>query len=201
MPPATLIAKGAAWRIPAYAQEMLVVQHGAQHSRAHGPRGEFVWPSGADASVTVRWGTSDGPPLVALRLRGEPPSAHWDGAVVIGGAVAMFQVEEVRGLPLAIAHIEGAPVARALVARPTLREMAAGVADVENTARPLADTFTYTVIADAESPLADYLFQALAMDLGVVCTARLGADAGGWHEVSGLPLLVEKLALLPAPNF
>ena len=204
MSDATLIAPDAAWHIPPYAQDMLVVQMAAHSDRARGPHGAFALSSTPETDalpLTVRWGTPKGPPLTRLRLSGEPPCAHWDGAVVVGGAVSMFQVEEVRGLPLAIAHVEGVPMDRALVARPTLQHMAAGLAEQEDAPAPPADVFTYTMIAEAEAPLAEYLFQAMAMDLGVVCTARLGPARGRWHEVSGLPLLLEKLALLPAPLF
>ncbi len=201
---ATLITEETRWRIPAYAQPMLFVQgQTSPPLRTHGPRGEFTLsaPHIRADSFTLRWGTPDGPSLATFRLSDNPPAAHWDGLAVIGGAVGVFQVEEVHGLPLAIAHIEGAPVDRALVQRPTLQQMAAGFPEREETSTRAEDVFTYTVIAKADSPLSEYLFQAMAMDLGVVCTARLGPDAGRWQEISGLPLLVERLALFPAPNF
>jgi len=200
VPTATLIAEKATWRIPSYAQDMLVVQQGAQHCRTRGPRGEFVLET-RTPSVTLRWGTPEGPPLAHLQPHGEPLSASWDGSIVIGGAVSMFQVEEVRGLPLVIAHIEGAPVNRALVARPDLHAMRQAPPELPDVPLSAAEIFPYSVIAEADSALADYFFQALALGLGVVCTARLGPEAGEWHEVSGLPLLAEKLALLPAPIF
>ncbi len=206
MPTASLIAEPPAWQIPAYAQTMLFVQSAQISPRpTTGPRGTFTLPEkGAAYSepFIVRWGHAEGPPLGTFTLRGNPPSAHWDGAIVVGGAVGSLQVEETRGMPLVIAHIEGAPLDRAQVTRPTLQEMTTPVLARQNDSVPRPATFfTYTIIVGAESPLADYLFQAMALDLGVVCTARLGPDEGKWHEVSGLPLLGEKLTVSAAPIF
>jgi hypothetical protein len=56
--------------------------------------------------------------------------------------------------------------------------------------------FTYTMLALADSVCAEYLHHAMVSELAVDCFVTLGPQEGRWHEIMGLPLLIEALSLL-----
>jgi hypothetical protein len=63
-----------------------------------------------------------------------------------------------------------------------------------------ARAFTYTCLALADSIYAEYLHHAMVSELAVDCLAAFGPEEGRWHEIVGLPLLVEAVTLL-APGY
>jgi len=56
--------------------------------------------------------------------------------------------------------------------------------------------FTYTFLALADSIHAEYLHHALVSELAADCFAILGPQEGRWHEIVGMPLLVDGITLL-----
>lgn len=195
----TLVPEGGAWRIPTYAQDMLWLEDGEQSVQASGPRGTFALDAAPDAGgVVLAWGCPGGPPLAVWRT-GE--RIVWDGTVALAGFVERLHVLETHGIELVIAEIEGALLPRDYPFLPTLDLLRAAPFSRRTVDdRPAARKATYPVIALADSIHADYLHHAMVSELSVDCGAVLGPQDGGWHIITGLPLLIERLALL-APDY
>ena len=185
------------WQIPRYAQDMLWVQCGDLAVQTSGPRGAFALNADGD-EITLTWGTAEGP-LLARRRRAisEPLILNWQGTVGVGGFVERLHVFETRELEVMVAEIEGDLLPSGYRRLPTLADMRAGVFRRSNDP-PLNDLrpYTYTVLALADSIYAEYLHHAMVSELAVDCFATLGPHEGHWHEIVGLPLLVDGLSLL-----
>jgi hypothetical protein len=196
-----LVAEESAWRIPAYAQDMLWMQQGAHAARTSGTRGAFsldVPGDGTEAMFLV-WGTADGPPLTVWHRpdTGAPFTVGWQGAVSVGGFIERLHVVEARGLELVIAEVEGGLLPPSYRRLPTLVQMqTAPFTRQGSDDPPLMRDFAYTFLAAAESVYAEYLHHALVSELAVDCFAVLGPQKGRWHEIVGLPLLLESVSLL-----
>lgn len=197
-----LVAGRAAWQIPAYAQDMLWVQCAGHSVQASGPRGQFAIeqpPAGAVARLT--WGHAGGPLLAEWTPAGAAFAAGWQGEVIVGGFVERLHAFETRHLELVIAEIEGDALPPGHTRVPGLEQMRAATFSRRDETYPAPDRrFTYTVIALAESIYAEYLHHAMVSELALDCFTRLGPQDGRWHEIVGLPLLVEAVALL-APGY
>ncbi|NDJ77411.1 MAG: hypothetical protein GYB65_14255 [Chloroflexi bacterium] len=199
-----LVAEEATWRIPPYAHEMLWMQQGAHAARASGERGEFSLdvPGDGRQALHLVWGTAGGPPLTIWHRpdTAAPFVVGWQGGVCMGGFVERLHALVVRGLELLVAEVEGGLLPPNFRRLPTLVQMqSAPFARQASTEHPVTRNFTYTLIADADSIYAEYLHHALVSELAVDCCARLGPHEGHWHEVVGLPLLIESVTLL-APD-
>ena len=194
-----LVPDGSDWRVPPYAQDMLWIEGGAQAVQASGPRGTFALDAAPEArEIVLAWGCPGGPPLAAWSA-GDP--VEWNGTVALAGFVERLHVLETNGIELVVAEIEGALLPRAYPFLPTLERMRAAPFSrraVDDT--PAARKATYPAIALADSIHADYLHHAMVSELSVDCGAVLGPQDGGWHMLTGLPLLIERLALL-APDY
>ena len=191
-----LISAKAAWRIPAYAQNMLWVVADQSAAQVSGPRGTFALDdSGGD--IALAWGTADGPVLARWAHMPAGAVLDWTGSVGIGGFVERLHVLETHGLDVLIVEIEGDVLPAAYRRVPTLADYQAGNlhprddADVGTTR-----AFTYTLLALADSVFAEYLHHAMVSELAVDCFATLGPQEGRWHEIMGLPLLIDALSLL-----
>lgn len=199
----SLVAETSAWRIPAYARDMLWIASGGEAAPVTGPRGTYrVERGAANAPLLVTWGTADGPPLATWPPSDTHPAALcWDGAVRLAGFVERLHVLEAHGLELVVAEVQGALLPAAYPRLPTLEGMRAApfVRDPAQD-HPAAREATYPLLALAGSIQAEYLHHALISELSVDCLAALGPHEGGWHAIIGLPLLVEALSLL-APAY
>jgi hypothetical protein len=196
-----LVAEDAGWQLPDYAQAMLWVAGGTVAIRATGPRGAFSLDGPVEDRLFVTWGTPDGPPLAVWTQPGEPWVLGWSGAVAVGGFVERLHVLEAHGLELVIAEIEGGLLAPGYRRLPTLAEMQQGAfRRTGSEDHPIPRNFTYTFLAEADSIYAEYLHHAMVSELAVDCFATLGPDDGGWHEIVGLPLLLDSISLL-APGY
>lgn len=200
-----LVAAGTGWRVPPYAQDMLWVQAGDQAVQTSGPRGKFTLEtvSGANTPVTLAWGLAGGPPLAVWQTPSDPQSwiPDWHGTAAVGGFVERLHVLEVHGLELVLAEIEGELLPVDYPRLPGLEQMRR--APFSRRAVPeaaVARQFTYTIVMLADSIYAEYLHHAMVSELAVDCFAVLGPQDGHWHEIVGLPLLVESLSLL-APGY
>jgi hypothetical protein len=196
-----LVAEEAPWRIPAYAQDMLWMQQGDHAVRTSGPRGSFsldVPGEGQDA-MFLAWGTADGPPLTIWYRpdTGAPFVVGWQGTVRIGGFVERLHVLETRGLEIVIAEIEAGLLPPHYRRLPTLVQMQGAPfrrQDSEDT--PVTGESVYTALAMAGSVHAEYLHHAMISEVAVNCFATLGPHEGRWHEIVGLPLLLDSVTLL-----
>ncbi len=203
-----LVASNSAWRIPPYAQTMLWVQQGAHAAQAHGERGVFALSARGDSTdasrepLTLAWGAPGGPPLAIWPAPETAPFVGgWQGAAHIGGFVERLHVLEAHDLELVIAEIEGALLPPDYPRLPGLEQMrAAPFRRLPEPDLPAGARHTYFVLAPVESALADYLHHAMVSELAVNCRAALGPQAGEWHALVGLPLLLDSLTLL-APGY
>ena len=201
----TLVADDAPWRIPRYARDMLWVQQGERAVQAQGERGAFTLPAPANPRepIALVWGAPGGPPLVMWSPpeTSAPPVLGWEGEARIGGFIERIHVQESRDLELVIAEIDGAPLLpnyRSLPGVDMMRERPFRRGPEPDLAT--STRHTYFVLTVADSLLSEYLHHAMVSELSVNCFAALGPQAGGWHEIVGMPLLLESLALL-APGY
>jgi hypothetical protein len=193
-----LTAEKARWRIPPYAQDMLWVQSGEQAAQASGPRGAFTLEVNG-AEITLAWGVPDGPQLAKWPVcpTGAPVILDWPGSVGAGGFVERLHILETRGLELVVAEIEGDLFPAGYGRLPKLADMRAGpFRRHDETGFAGARPFTYTFLALADSVYAEYLHHAMVSELAVDCFATLGPQDGRWHEIVGLPLLLDSMSLL-----
>jgi hypothetical protein len=197
-----VVAPGAGWSIPAYAQSMLWVCSGDQAVQTRGPSGEFTLDaSGAD--LALAWGTAAGPLLAGWPASDDatPVVLGWQGAVGIGGFIERLHALDVHDLEVVIAEIEGDLLPPDYARLPSLDGMrSAPFSRARGSGPDSGRQFTYTVIALADSVCAEYLHHALISELALDCFATLGPQAGRWADVVGLPLLVDGVSLL-APGY
>jgi hypothetical protein len=193
-----LVAEKAGWRVPAYAQSMLWVQSGEQAAPAAGPLGKFSLDE-LNGDLRLTWGVAGGP---SLAVWSAPASRlDWQGEVAVSGFVERLHVLEQHGLELVIAEIEGDRLPAGYSALPTLEQMrCAPFSRRDAPEMSAAREHTYTLIMLADSVHAEYIHHAMVSELAVDCFASLGPQDGHWHEIVGLPLLVESLSLL-APGY
>jgi hypothetical protein len=196
-----LVAGESSWRIPAYAQYMLWMQQEEHAGRTAGERGQFLLdvPGDGNKALYVVWGTAGGPPLtIWYKPDTEAPFVvGWQGSVAVGGFIERLHVLEAFGLELVIAEIEGSLLLPNYRRLPTLIQMQQTpfrrTAEDEQSPSP---NFTYTFLAMADSVCAEYLHHAMVSELAVNCFATLGPHEGHWHEIVGLPLLIDTVSLL-----
>ncbi len=193
----SLVTEKAGWRIPSYAQSMLWVQSGAQSVQAAGPQGKFSL-DGAEGELSLAWGVSGGPTLAVWP---SPAALDWRGQVTLSGFVERLHVLEQHGLELIIAEIEGDCLPAGYTSLPTLDQMRQEpFSRLDTSEVTTARQHTYTLIMLADSVHAEYVHHAMVSELAVDCWASLGPQDGHWHDIVGLPLLVEALSLL-APGY
>ncbi|MCD4687317.1 MAG: hypothetical protein K8S97_15420 [Anaerolineae bacterium] len=198
-----LVTDGNVWQLPAYAQEMLWLSGGAQPVQLRGSRGVFMLEHGVAPNtdaLTLTWGHANGPLLAHWPLPANadhPLALDWRGVISVGGFVERLHALEVRGLTLVVAEVEGALLLPDHTPLPTLDQMRKSSASRADTAiAPETPEFTYSLIALADTVLAEYLHHALVSELAIDVRAVLAPQDGRWHEIVGLPLLVEMVSLL-----
>jgi hypothetical protein len=199
-----LVAEESGWRIPTYAQDMLWMQQGAHAAQTSGPRGAFSLdvPGDGTEPMTLVWGTAGGPPLtVWYRPDTEAPfTVGWQGVVCVGGFVERLHVLEMHDLELIVVEIEGGLLPPQYRRLPTLVQMRGAPFARQEDAHPITPDAAYTFIMEADSIYAEYLHHAMVSELAVDCFGTLGPQKGRWHEIVGLPLLLDTVSLLAPGN-
>lgn len=196
-----LISQEAGWTLPDYAQPMLWLRGDADPVRVSGPRGAFELdvPENGEGTIDLAWGVPNGPLLARwpVTLSDDAVVLGWRGMIGVGGFVERLHAFEVRGIELVVAEIEGALLPPRYRHLPTLEQMRRAVFERDDVAEaPDTPEFIYTLIAMADSIHAEYLHHSMVSELAVDVRASLGPQAGRWHEVVGLPLLIESVSLL-----
>lgn len=181
------------------------MQAGDHAVQASGPRGTFDLDvtANADEPIRLRWGTANGPPLADWRISGAnmPFVAGWQGTVAVGGFVERLHALERRGLEIVVAEVEGTMLPPDYARLPTLDQMQRAPFRRRTEPEPdVAREYTYTFLALADSIYAEYLHHAMVSELAMDCITVLGPQEGRWHEIVGMPLLVEAVTLL-APGY
>lgn len=197
-----LVAPDDEWRIPPYARPMIWVSMGAQAAQVMDDRGRFLldMPGGSfeDLPLELRWGRPDGQVLVEWLPDDwiEPGIVGWSGEIAIGGFVERLHALTVRGLDLIVAEVEGGPLPATYRMLPDLEDMRAEIFRRDSEPSDSGEPGIYPLIVRADTLLAEYLHHALVSELAVDCWGELGPEAGRWHEVVGLPILLDAVSLL-----
>jgi hypothetical protein len=181
--------------VPPYARDMLYVVAGAKSAQTRGKHGTFTLGEAPAGPVRLTWGVG-GPTLVVWESAPGDLRLHWDGRVKVGGFVERFHGREVGGLEIVIAEVVGGPLAADHVDLPSLDDMRGGVFSRPSDTEPQGRDQAYPFIIQADSNLAALAQDALVSGLAVDACGSLASDAGRWHEVVGLPLLLDSLTLL-----
>ncbi len=181
--------------IPAYAQDMLYVVSGDEQTPTRGKYGKFKLDQTPNGPVSIRWGAT-GPTLAAWNEAPDGPNLAWDGRVKVGGFIERFHGLEVGGLEVVIAEVVGGPFPIDHVGLPSLDDMHHGIFARPSDAEPLGHDQAYPFVVLAESNLSTLVQDAMVSGLAVDAYGSLAGEAGRWHDVVGLPLLLDMLTIL-----
>jgi hypothetical protein len=173
------------WRVPVYAQGLLI-------------------PGSDESFAYIHWVDGDGPTLAYWALPESETEAinnvnvsfEWDGRVIVGGFVERLHVRRLGDVELVIAEIVGGVFPANYRNLPTLADMREGVFARPADFEPSDDDHTYPFVMEADSAFASLAQDALVSGLAVDAVGRLADDAQGFHDVCGLPLMLESLTLL-----
>lgn len=183
------------YRIPPYAQEMLYVVTDDQFTQVQGPQGNLDGFS-INGLARLNWATPKGPTLMFWDNVPSATDLRWDGHIKIGGFVERLHALEIGGLEVVIAEVVGGPVALDNNGLPSLDDMRQGIFARPSDIEPLDKDRVYPFITLAESNLAALAQDALVSGIAVDAHGSLADEGGKWHEIVGLPLLLESLTLL-----
>jgi hypothetical protein len=187
------------FKIPAYAQDMLYVVTETSVAQTSGKFGAYTLESAPDGDsgevVRLVWGTPEGPTL-AFWDSTKLPTLQWDGRITVGGFIERLHAREIGGLEVVIVEVVGGPFPRDHVSLPSVDDMRRGVFARPSDTEPSGENQSYPFIILAESNLAGLAHDALVSGIAVDAFGSLASEAGRWHEVVGLPLLLDSLTLL-----
>jgi hypothetical protein len=183
------------YTIPAYAQDMLYVVSGDNTAQSRGKYGKFTLDQAPDRSLGLTWGAG-GPTLVVWTRAPESSTLRWDGRVKVGGFIERFHGLEIGGLEVVVAEVVGGPFPIDHVGLPSLDDVQHGIFARPSDVEPLGRDQAYPFVILAESNLAALAQDALVSGLAVDAYGSLAGEAGRWHEVVGLPLLLDSLTIL-----
>lgn len=183
------------FRIPVYAQDMLFIVTEDGSAQAQGKQGKYALDGAPQGTVRLTWGASDGPALAYWR-ENELPAARWDGRVKIGGFVERLHARELGGLEVVIIEVVGGLLPATHVGLPSLNDMRNGIFARPSDSEPFGSDQSYPFVILAESNLSGIAQDALVSGLAVDAYGSLASEAGRWHELVGLPLLLDSLTLL-----
>jgi hypothetical protein len=191
-------------RLPDYAREMLWLKPNNAHPVKINPDGSFHGFATC-THLELRWANPAGAVLTTFNFdteqRGE--QLDWDGWVRLGGFIERTHILEHDGLPLMIIELSGGaypPTYRRWASR---EDLIAGPFshEEENIHDPSRDGHWYSLLLPLESPLVDFVHHALVNGNAIDCLAEFSQTEMGWHELVGLPLIVDSLTLLSSGGF
>jgi hypothetical protein len=201
------------YRIPEYAQDMLYigVQNIEHVEPTRGELGEFALPyvvRDPHPAIYLMWGSVNGPLLgywrspkitnMGLSEQAYVPHLNlkWDGRIHVGGNVERIHAFQVEDTELIVAEIVGGVFADDYIGLPTLEDMRTGKNTRPVEQEPLRGDQVYTFLVEAESNFAALLQDALVSRITVDASGILAEDEEGWHQLLGLPLLLDTLTLI-----
>jgi len=167
------------WPVPQYAQPLLIVESDV----------DFVY---------VRWCAHNGPVLTYQDQPGENEALPWNGQVIVGGFVERLHARRLADVDFLIAEVVGGAFPQTYRNLPTLDDMKNGLYARPADAEPFEDNRAFPFIIEADSHFAAIAQDALVSGLAVDAVGRLAKQADRWHEICGLPLILESLTLLAA---
>jgi hypothetical protein len=183
------------FRIPTYAQGLLTIVSENGESQLKGKQGQYHFDTLPEGVIRLTYGGANGPTLAYWDIE-DWPAARWDGRVKIGGFIERLHAREVGGLEVVIAEVVGGPLPSNHVGLPSLDDMRGGSFARPSDIEPLINDQAYPFIILAESNLAALAQDALVSGIAVDAYGELAADQGQWHEIVGLPLLMDSLTIL-----
>ncbi len=182
--------------LPEYSQNMWWLTHQQGETTQIKRDGHFEINS-AD-SLDLRWGHPAGPVLNRWELANQTPAKlDWDGVIRLGGFIERTHILEDDGLGLMVAELVGGAYSQTYQELPSLADLRVKPFTRTETDIDVSNQrYWYSLLVSLDSPFADFLNQCLVNGNTVDCQCTLGDDEGGWHELVGLPLIVERLTLL-----
>ncbi len=181
--------------IPGYAQDMLYVVTDAGVAQTLGKNGQFALETLPEGQVRITWGTSEGP-ILTYWNNVSMLDLEWDGHIKVGGFIERLHAHEVGGLELIIVEVVGGAFPVNHTGLASLADMRQGIFARPADTEPLGTGQAYPFVVLAESNLAALAQDALVSGLGVDAYGSLASEASRWHDVVGLPLLLDNLTLL-----
>lgn len=184
----------------------------------HGAEGRFQLELDADAAlnlamvghregphhlISIGWSKALDPVLANLSwpnnwAEARDLSLNWDGTVTLVGYVEQLHLLEAGGLPLAVLEMAAHAAPFTYRHLPPLPLPPTGDRHGLHTDRHLEETgeHVYYLLAEAGQTLAAAAQDALVSSLKAVAFASLGEQAGGWHEIVNLPLILDEFTLI-----
>ena len=182
--------------LPDYSQSLWWLSNERGEAVQIKPDGSFeISPS---LKLELRWAHPAGAVLNRWQIDPVPPyELQWDGIIRLGGFIERTHIVEDNGLGLLVAELVGGAYPQTYQGLPSLADLQAKpfVRD-ETEADPSGDGHWYSLLVPLESPFADFLHHCLVNGNALDCQCSLGDDESAWHELVGLPLIVEGLSLL-----
>jgi hypothetical protein len=181
--------------LPTYAHDMLWLKPERGNPIQIANDGTFeITPA---LKMELCWGHPEGAVLTSWRQPPIPPYVlEWDGIIRLGGFVERIHVFELDELPLMIVELVGGAYPHVKPELPSLEQLKQGAFSRVEEHDPSHDRHWYSLLLPLDSPFADFMHHTLVHGTAVDCTAVLGEEEGGWHEIVGLPLLLESVTLL-----
>lgn len=189
------------WTLPEYARPHLWVEGISGAARCEGQYGLFQLEA-PSPELTVYWGDVDNGAALAT-LPWQADSLGWDGHVKLGGYVDAVHITTLPGTDLVVNIVTfgGQPL------RAAQQPYAAGSqrgqqvrfkrAFYDGLVSDIPESFSTWLVAD-DNPLAQIMQNAAVENLRLHCYGQMADDAGGWHHLLALPIMLEAVTLFPS---
>jgi hypothetical protein len=188
------------WVIPAYALDMLWVTTPKGVASELHLDGSFMLDPVQEAvsQIQLRWGNPTGSLLTFWEAYDAEYSLslQWDGHVVLGGFIERTHILDHDDLPLMIVEMVGGAYPIGFKMLPTMEMLQQGNFSRDNDFDPTHENQWYSLLLPLESPLSDFVHHALVNGSAIDCYAHFADDESRWHQLMGMPLVLDKLTLL-----
>lgn len=189
------------WAFPPYALDMLWLTTASGEASALQLDGSFslenvTYPVSA---LQLRWGNARGSVLTIWETNTTqtPLQLKWDGKTTIGGFVERTHILEFNDMPMMVVEIVGGVYPRSFMMLPSLEQLQMTDAFTrDQQPDPSEEENWYSVLLPLESPFVDFVHHALVNGSAIDAYAHLANDDDNWHQLTGMPLILEQLTLL-----
>lgn len=182
--------------LPEYSQNLWWLTNERDTATQINSDGHFeIQPS---LKLELRWANPAGAMLTHWQIDPVPPyELAWDGIIRLGGFIERTHIVEYEGLGLLIAEMVGGAYSPNYQTLPSIADLQnKPFRRDESESDPSSANHWYSLMMPLESPFADFVHHCLVNGNALDCQCTLGEDEGMWHELVGLPLIVESLSLL-----
>lgn len=180
-------------KLPNYAKDMLWMTSG-EDFQAQVPENLQVRLENLTTGLTLRWGTPNGSPLRHWTTVSK--DIVWNGHVRVGGHVECLHVLSFDEADLLIVEIRGSLLPMNNPRLPSLADLKQ--APFERNVFTDFEEGWYAFITETDSPFADFLHHSLVNGQSLDCYGVLADEASGFHQIVGMPMLLESVTLYAA---